>query len=73
MNITILGAGGFIGSHLMEHLVTRGERHPPDIRKLRNVGWEPVSDLRSTLKDAMAHYLSTSEEVVLPAVQVRAG
>ena len=25
MKITILGAGGFIGSHLVEHLVTRGE------------------------------------------------
>lgn len=25
MNITILGAGGFIGSHLVEHLIARGE------------------------------------------------
>ena len=25
MKITILGAGGFIGSHLVEHLVARGD------------------------------------------------
>ena len=27
MNILILGAGGFIGSHLAEHLIGRGEHH----------------------------------------------
>ena len=50
-----------------------GERYPPDIRKLRSLGWEPTRDLRSTVKSAMAHYLSTPEESVRPAVQVCAG
>jgi UDP-apiose/xylose synthase len=27
MNVAILGAGGFIGSHLVEHLLARGEHH----------------------------------------------
>jgi len=46
-----------------------GDRHPPDIGKIRRLGWEPVKDLRSTLKDAMAHYLSTSEQSARPGVQ----
>ena len=33
------------------------DRLPPDISKLRALGWEPRHDLRSTLKDAMLYYL----------------
>ena len=50
-----------------------GERYPPDIRKLRSLGWEPTRDLRSTLTDTMEHYCSAPEEIVEPVVRVRAG
>jgi UDP-apiose/xylose synthase len=30
-----------------------GDRLPPDISKLRSLGWKPTRDLRSTLRDAM--------------------
>jgi UDP-apiose/xylose synthase len=33
------------------------DRLPPDISKLRALGWEPRHDLRKTLRDAMTHYL----------------
>lgn len=32
-------------------------RLPPDIRKLRSLGWEPKHDLCSTLRDSMGSYL----------------
>jgi UDP-apiose/xylose synthase len=37
-----------------------GDRLPPDISKLRALGWEPHHDLRSTLRDAMLYYLDES-------------
>lgn len=33
------------------------DRLPPDVRKLRALGWEPRYDLESTFRDAMASYL----------------
>lgn len=33
------------------------DRLPPDILRLRALGWEPTHDLRSTFGDAMAYYL----------------
>jgi UDP-apiose/xylose synthase len=32
-------------------------RLPPDVSKLRALGWSPRHDIRSTLRDAMAYYL----------------
>lgn len=32
-------------------------RQPPDIAKMRALGWEPRHDLRTTLRDTMAYYL----------------
>jgi Nucleoside-diphosphate-sugar epimerases len=32
-------------------------RLPPDISKLRRLGWAPQHDIRSTFRDAMAYYL----------------
>ena len=32
-------------------------RLPPDVTKLRRLGWEPRHDVRSTFRDAMAYYL----------------
>jgi UDP-apiose/xylose synthase len=37
-----------------------GDRRPPDISKLRALGWAPQHDLRSTLRDAMLYYLDES-------------
>jgi len=44
------------------------DRLPPDISKLRALGWEPRHDLRTTLKDAMLYYLRSrgSESGVSP-------
>jgi UDP-apiose/xylose synthase len=33
------------------------DRSPPDIAKMRALGWEPEHDLRTTLRDTMQHYL----------------
>ena len=46
-----------------------GDRLPPDTRKLRSLGWEPVHDVRSTFRDAMSYYLSTQHEPVFEPVQ----
>jgi len=35
-------------------------RLPPDISKLRALGWAPQYDMRSTFRDAMAYYLTAS-------------
>lgn len=37
------------------------DRLPPDITKLRSLGWEPKRDLRTTFGDAMAYYLENRE------------
>lgn len=34
-----------------------GDRLPPDISKMRALGWQPRHDLRSALRDAMVYYL----------------
>jgi UDP-apiose/xylose synthase len=36
------------------------DRLPPDITKIRSLGWEPRRDLRTTLRDAMEHYLRSA-------------
>jgi hypothetical protein len=33
-------------------------RLPPDVTKLRALGWAPRHDVRSTFRDAMAFYLA---------------
>lgn len=35
-----------------------GDRLPPDIAKMRSLGWQPTRDLRTTLHDAMRYYLA---------------
>jgi UDP-apiose/xylose synthase len=35
-------------------------RLPPDISKLRALGWAPQHDIRSTFRDAMAYYLAST-------------
>lgn len=37
------------------------DRLPPNIDKMRALGWEPTRDLRSTLRETMAHYLSRGQ------------
>jgi UDP-apiose/xylose synthase len=34
------------------------DRLPPDITKIRTLGWDPRRGLRTTLRDAMEHYLT---------------
>jgi len=36
-------------------------RLPPDISKLRSLGWAPRQDVRSTFRDAMAFYLDAAQ------------
>lgn len=36
------------------------DRLPPNIQKLRSLGWKPKHDLRSTFKKSMEYYLSNS-------------
>ena len=33
------------------------DRLPPDITKIRSLGWSPRHDLKKTLRDAMSYYL----------------
>ena len=49
-----------------------GNRHPPDIQKLRSLGWGPLSDLRSTIKETMNYYLSSPEQAIFQDVQILA-
>jgi len=37
------------------------DRLPPDITKLKSLGWEPKRDLRTTFADAMTYYLENRE------------
>jgi UDP-apiose/xylose synthase len=43
-------------------------RLPPDVTKLRSLGWRPRHDIRATFRDAMAYYLEgvRSAKVVVP-------
>lgn len=34
-----------------------GDREPPDVTRMRALGWSPEHDLRSTVRDAMLYYL----------------
>jgi N-acetylglucosaminyldiphosphoundecaprenol N-acetyl-beta-D-mannosaminyltransferase len=47
-------------------------RLPPDITKLRALGWSPRHDIRSTFRDAMAFYLHTAHgsKLRLPASEL---
>ncbi len=38
------------------------DRVPPDVTKLRSLGWEPTRDLRSTMRDAMEYYLDPAHQ-----------
>jgi UDP-apiose/xylose synthase len=42
-------------------------RLPPDITKLRSLGWAPERNLRTTLRDAMNHYLLAADARTLPS------
>ena len=37
-----------------------GDRLPPDIAKLRAIGWSPTRGLEETIRDTMAYYLATA-------------
>ncbi|HET7564892.1 MAG TPA: hypothetical protein VFJ96_07850, partial [Gemmatimonadaceae bacterium] len=37
------------------------DRLPPDISKLRSLGWAPRYDLRTTIRDAMQAFLTTPQ------------
>ncbi len=38
-------------------------RVPPDVTKLRALGWEPRHDLRTTIGDAMRYYLGAAQSI----------
>ena len=52
-------------------------RLPPDISKLRGLGWEPRHDIRSTFRDAMSYYLKATRDSAphrtVPALGENAG
>ena len=50
-----------------------GNRLPPDITKMRALGWEPRRDLRTTVRDAMAFYLNLPRSGTLPSYPAVAG
>jgi UDP-apiose/xylose synthase len=43
-----------------------GTRLPPDVGKMRSLGWEPRHDLRATLRDAMSYYLDPRRSGEVP-------
>jgi UDP-apiose/xylose synthase len=43
-----------------------GNRLPPDISKMRALGWAPEHDLRTTVRDAMAYYIRQAGVPTLP-------
>jgi UDP-apiose/xylose synthase len=45
-----------------------GTRLPPDISKMRSLGWEPKHSLLATLRDAMAYYLDPRRRELIPGV-----
>ena len=49
MTTLITGGAGFIGSHLVDHLMTRGE----DIRVLDNLSAGNLSNIENWLEDAV--------------------
>ncbi len=42
-------------------------RVPPDVSKLRALGWEPRHDLRTTVADAMRYYLGAANSIPQPS------
>ncbi len=46
-------------------------RLPPDISKLRALGWEPRHDLRTTFRDAMAYYVRRRARVSAESLGAR--
>lgn len=46
-----------------------GNRLPPDITKLRALGWAPERDLRTTLSDAMSSYLCDEPRASLASLR----
>jgi hypothetical protein len=38
------------------------DRLPPDISKMKSLGWIPRLDVRTTFRDAMAYYLAPDHE-----------
>jgi len=47
------------------------DRLPPDIAKMRTLGWIPRRDLRTTFRDAMAYYLDPQHEERRQVSEVR--
>jgi nucleoside-diphosphate-sugar epimerase len=45
------------GEAFYGHGYEDGDRLPPDISRMRSLGWSPSHDLRRTIGDAMAYYL----------------
>jgi UDP-apiose/xylose synthase len=45
------------------------DRAPPDVRRLRALGWEPRHDLRRTFRDAISWYLAQSAEGAVGAAR----
>ncbi len=49
-----------------------GDRLPPDITKLRALGWSPKHDLRETVRETMTYYLTSEESGALVAASAGA-
>jgi nucleoside-diphosphate-sugar epimerase len=48
-----------------------GDRLPPDISRIRALGWEPHFDLRTTFADVMRDYLAQADRLVFtPTLEV---
>lgn len=41
-----------------------GDRLPPDVTKLRRLGWAPRHDLKATFRDAMLYYVERRDELL---------
>ena len=50
-----------------------GDRLPPDIAKMQRLGWSPVHDLRTTVRDAMRDYLRDAGDGHHPPLVAGAG
>jgi UDP-apiose/xylose synthase len=44
------------------------DRRPPDIARMRSLGWAPLRDLRSALRDTMRYYLERARDITAPPV-----
>jgi len=44
------------------------DRLPPDISKMRRLGWAPKRDIRTTFRDAMSYYLDRRDLIVVDSL-----